>query len=360
MGEDVFLLSQASAQDPITEAFVADLQAQPWVDAASPEVYAFVTLGERAVVVRGVQADPFFHLEGLQTPLPEDEEFLLVGSRLAADLGVSQGDLLLLPGSVTPALVEARVDGVLPASGSVADEAIMDLRRARVLAGLGPTNVILVRVKAEDGQRLLDHLAASGAHVLVGDGAANVLVEEGQVVDDRVGALLLTRPELALELGRSYVSAFAQYGGNSLRVLVLGMELLTFTLFAMIFASSLVRYLVENRRDVGLILALGGRFRDLFGTYGRRVLVGGAVAGLLGLLLGMTVGVALQATGAFAFFGHLLRYEVDLATAARLFLLYAATLLLALLLGLLFLLRQRPRDLLYEPPEHVREGGEPS
>lgn len=360
LGEDVYVLSQASADAPVTQAFVSELRAQPWVEAASPEVYAFLSLAGRAVVVRGVEAAAFFRLEGLEVPPPVEEAFLLVGSRLAEDLGVGVGDVLLLPGSIHPRLAEARVDGLVPASGSVGDEIVMDLRRARVIAGMHPENILLVRVKTEDGQRLLDHLAATDAHVLVGDGGGSVRVEEGRVVDDRLGALLLTRPELAQDLGRSYVSAFARYAGNSLRVLVLGMELLTFTLFGLILASSLLRHLVENRRDVGLILALGGRFRALFVGYGLRVLGGGAAAGVLGVVAGMALGAALEAWGAFTFFGHVLPTQAGPGTAAWILLLYAGTLLAALLTGLAFLLRQRPRDLLYEPPGHVQEGGEPS
>lgn len=350
-GEGVYVVSQATRDFPLTLELVEEIRAQDWAIAVSPEVYAFIAVEGRAVVVRGIEVDSFFRLEGIGAELDIGTEFLLLGRGLADDLGVRSGDNLLLPGSLRPLLMEAIVDDVLDLPGAAADEILMDLPRTRLLAGLGPESITLVRVGVEDGQELLDYLVSSKADLLVGDGQGNLRVEEGRVLDDRIGALLLTRPELAQELGRSYISVFAQSSGNSLRVLVLGMEVLTFVLFTLIFVSSLVRFLVENRRSVGLIVALGGGLRALLSTYGRKILGLGLLAGFLGFIIGMGIGVLLDTIGAFKFFGHVLRYSPDPWQALFLLSLYTATLLLALILSLLFLLVQRPRDLLYEPPE---------
>jgi hypothetical protein len=250
------------------------------------------------------------------------------------------------------------VDGILSAPGAPSDEILMDLPRARVLAGLGSGSIILLRARVEDEGRMVEYLASIGANVLVGREGSNLRVEEGTVVDDRLGALILSRPELARELGRSYVSSFARYSGNSLRVLVIGMAVLTAALFLIIVASSLVRHLVERRRDVGLIMALGGGWAALFSTYGRRVLSIGLLAGLLGLLSGMALGELLETVGAFSFFGHGLDYGVDLREALTIFALYAVVLSLLITLSLLFLLRQQPRSLLYEAPQWPRLVGE--
>ncbi|MCJ2519842.1 MAG: hypothetical protein LN412_02695 [Candidatus Thermoplasmatota archaeon] len=360
-GEGVQVVSQATRDFPLTLELVEEIRAQDWAIAVSPEVYAFIAVEGRAVVVRGIEVDSFLRLEGIGAELDIGTEFLLLGRGLADDLGVRSGDNLLLPGSLRPLLMEAIVDDVLDLPGAAADEMLMDLPRTRLLAGLGPESITLVRVGVEDGQELLDYLVSSNADLLVGDGQGSLRVEEGRVLDDRIGALLLTRPELAQELGRSYISVFAQSSGNSLRVLVLGMEVLTFALFTLIFVSSLVRFLVENRRSVGLIVALGGRLRALLSTYGRKILGLGLLAGFLGFIIGMGIGVLLDTIGAFKFFGHVLRYSPDPWQAFILLSLYTATLLLALILSLLFLLVQRPRDLLYEPPERKFEEveGEP-
>ncbi len=351
-GEGVFVMSQVSAGSPLTAALVEDLRSQEWAMAVSPEVYAFIALEGAGVVVRGVEAAPFLSIEGATESLTLGSEFLLVGHRLARDLGVGAGDTILLPGSLRPRLMEAKVDGILEAHGAPADEFLLDLPRARDLAGLSPESIILIRVKAEDGKKLLDYLVSADADVLVGDGQVNLRVEGGRVLDDVLGALVLTRPELAKELGRSYISTFAQYSGNSLRVLVLGMQGLTFTLFFLMLLSTLVRALVEARRDIGLIVALGGRFRALLSSFGGRILLLGIPAGFIGIALGAGVGKLLEVAAPFAFFGHTLRYALEPWQAVFLLVLYFAVLLLALLLSLLFLLRQRPRDLLYEPPEH--------
>ncbi len=355
-GEGVYVVSQSSRSFSLTYGFVEELRNQNWATAVSPEVYAFVAIGKRPLVLRGVEAEGFLELEGIPLDLSLGPEFLLLGSRLADDLSVGLGDYLLIPGSTRPLLMEAVVDGVLIGE-TAADELIIDLPRARLLAGIGAQSITLIRVRA-DGEELLDYLVARGADVLVGDGRSSLRVEEGKVVDDRIGALILTRPELGRELGRSYISSFAQYSGNSLRVLVVGMQGLTFALFLLILASSLVRFLVENRRNVGLIMALGGMFGALFAAYGRKVLGGGLAAGVLGLTLGVVVGSLLEATSSFALFGHTLRYEMDLLGALALIALYGAALLAAVLLSLLFLLKQRPRDLLYEPAELRLEAGE--
>ncbi len=351
-GEGVFVMSQASAGHPLTPALVEDLRSQEWAMAVSPEVYAFIALEGAGVVVRGIEADAFLSIEGAAGGLELGSEFLLVGHRLARDLGVRSGDTILLPGSLRPRLMEARVDAILEVPGAPADEFLLDLPRARDLAGLGSEAIILMRVKAEDGQKLLDYLVSADVTALVGDGQVNLRVEEGRVLDDRLGGLILTRPELARELGRSYVSTFAQYSGNSLRVLVLGMQGLTFTLFFLMLVSTLVRALVEARRDIGLIVALGGRFRALLSSFGGRILLLGIPAGFVGVALGAGVGRLLEVIAPFAFFGHTLRYTLEPWQAVLLLALYLVVLLLALLLSLLFLLRQHPRDLLYEPPEH--------
>jgi ABC-type lipoprotein release transport system permease subunit len=357
-GEDVYIISQASSGSPVTYELVEMLRSQEWVDAVSPEVYAFIAIRERAVVVRGIEPAAFALLEGLTLPGDLGEEFLLVGERLASRLGVQAGDSILLPGSLRPLLMEVTVDGILHADGALGDEVLMDLPRARRVAGLSEGSIILIRVRVGDGQRLVEYLASQRADVVVGKEGSGLRVEDGQVVDDRIGALLLTRPELARELGRSYVASFARYSGNSLRVLVLGMGILTGALFLIILSSSVVRFLVERRRDVGLVLALGGGLGALFSAWGRRILTLGLLSGVLGILVGILTGELLERAGTFTLFGHLLAYEVDLWTFLTILLLYAAALVLSVIMALLFLRGQQPRDLLYEAPQRIPVGGE--
>ncbi len=185
----------------------------------------------------------------------------------------------------------------------------------------------------------------------MGDGESNVEVENGVVTDDRIGALLLSNPDLARELGRSYINSFAKYSGNSLRVVILGMQALTLALFTIVLASSLVRFMVESRRKIGLVLSLGGGLAALLRIYGWRTLALGMLAGFLGLLLGTGIGYLLEAASSFTFLGHVVVYEMEPWTGLQILAAYAAALVFIVLLSFAFFSTQRPRDLLREVPE---------
>ncbi len=350
-GPGVFVIGQASTQQPLTEALAEDVSREPWALTVSPEVYALLSWSGQAIVVRGVQAEPFLDLEGLAVETPPGSEFLLLGERLAGRLGLQAGDTLLLPGSTHPVLMEATVDEVLPARGAVGDELLLDLPRARLVAGLGGIALTLVRVEVQDSEALLAYLANTEREVAVAGEGETLLVQGGTIVDDRVGSLVLTNPALGRELGRAYIGSFAQHSGNSLSVLVLGMEGLTVVLLAVIMASTLTRYWVERRRDVGLLRALGGGGLSTLRLFGARLLALGIPATVAGLFAGVGIGLLLEAGGTYAFLGHALPYRVGAMDLLLLGILYLGAFGVLLLLSLAFLLRQPPRNLLYESPE---------
>lgn len=347
----MFVLSQASARQPLTEELVDALRGERWISAVSPEVYAGISVTGQALIVRGVELEPFLALEGLRFENPLGPTFLLVGERLAARLGLAVGDVLLLPGSTAPTLMEVTVDGILHAQGAASDEILLDLPRARALAGLASGSLTLLRVGTEDVEPLLAYLAANETDVLVAGEGENRLVQGGIVVDDRIGSLILANPDLGRELGRSYIGAFAQHSSNSLSVLVIGMQGLTVVLIAVMMASTLTRYWVERRQDVGVLRALGGRVSAALQLFGRRLFVLGVLATLVGLFGGVGVGLLLELAGAYTFLGHVLPYALDAWGLLLLGTLYLGAFVVVLLLGLAFLLRQPPRDLLYEGPE---------
>lgn len=357
-GDGVFVISQASAREPLSEELAEELGDEPWVTTVSPEVYALVGLQGRAVVVRGVQLEPFAAIEGLPWGPPLGPEFAILGARLAAGLGLEVGDTLLLPGSTNPLLMEVTIDRVHPASGPVADEILLDLPRARLLTGMGGTSLTLLRVHTGDGDKLLAYLASSDREVLVAGEGQNRLVEGGAVLDDRIGSLVLTDPTIGRELGRSYLGAFAQHSANSLSLLILGMEGLTLTLLFVMLGSSLTRFWLERRGEVGLLRALGGGGAATLRIFATRLLGLGLLATGAGLALGIGIGVVLEAVGAYSFFGHVLPYAVDAGSFLLLGGLYLTAFVGLLLLGLAFLLRQRPRDLLHEAPEPGPDVGE--
>lgn len=350
-GPGVFLISQASVRQPLTEALAEDLREEPWAVAVSPEVIALLGWSGQPLVVRGVQPEAFFAVEGLSAPAPLGPTFLLVGERLAARSGLRAGDAILLPGSTHPVLMEAQVDGILPARDVIGDEMIMDLGRARALAGLGGNALTLLRAEVLEAESLFAYLANTRRDVAIAGEGESWLVEGGVVLDDRIGSLVLTNPDLGRELGRGYVASFATHSGNSLSVLVLGMEALTVLLLGVIMASTLTRFWVERRREVGVLLSLGGGATAALRLFGTRLLALAMPATLTGLVAGMGIGLLLENWEAYAFLGHALPYPLDGGLLLLLGVLYVAAFGVVVLLGLVFLLRQQPRDLLYEPAE---------
>ncbi|MFQ5919547.1 MAG: FtsX-like permease family protein [Thermoplasmata archaeon] len=350
-GSGVYVLNQASSGQPLTEALAEELRSQPWSTAVSPEVYALIGLSGQAVVVRGVQLDSFLRLEGLPLGAAPGPEFLFLGERLSLRLGLGVGDPMLLPGSTSPLLMEATVDGVLRAEGAPADEVIMDLPRTRRIAGLGSTSLTLLRVGTDEVTSLLAYLATNEKEVLVSGEGETRLVRGGLVFDDRIGSLILTNPALGQELGRTYIGSFAQHSGNSLSVLVIGMEALTVLLLGVMMGSTLTRYWVERRRDVGVLRALGGGGPGALRLFGIRLLAIGVLASFVGLIAGVGMGLLLESAGTYSFLGHALRYDLGTADLLLLAGLYLTAFAFIALAGLLFLLRQPPRDLLHEGPE---------
>ncbi len=355
-GPGVFVISQASVSQALTEELADDLREESWAVAVSPEVIALLGWSGQPLVVRGVRPEAFFALEGLSSPAPLGAEFLLVGERLAARFDLHAGNAILLPGSTHPVLLEAQVDGLLRARDVIADEMIMDLGRARVLAGLGGSALTLLRAEVSDAESLFAYLASTRRDVAVAGEGESWLVEDGLVLDDRIGSLVLTNPDLGRELGRGYVGSFAQHSGNSLSVLVLGMEALTLLLLGVMMASTLARFWVERRREVGILLSLGGGATAALRLFGTRLLALAVPATVAGFGAGIGIGLLLENLEAYAFLGHTLLYRIS---AGELFLmgaLYLGSFALVVLLSLAFLLRQRPIDLLTQAPEPEWEG----
>ncbi|MDX1535102.1 MAG: FtsX-like permease family protein, partial [Thermoplasmata archaeon] len=276
-----------------------------------------------------------------------------LGERLSLRLGVATGDAMLLTGSTAPLLVEGVVNGILRAEGAPADEVVMDLPRARRIAGLSSTSLTLLRVGTQEVSSLLAYLAANDKEVLVSGEGETRLVQGGLVLDDRIGSLILTNPALGQQLGRTYIGSFAQHAGNSLSVLVIGMQGLTLLLLGVMIGSILTRYWVERRREVGVLRALGGRGPGALRMFGVRLLALGVLASLIGLLAGVGIGGLLESLGTYSFLGHALRYDLDVWGFLQITALYLGAFVLLAFAGLLFLLRQPPRDLLHEGPERA-------
>lgn len=136
----------------------------PGVLDVSPEIYALTTVDGRSALVRGIDVRAFFRFEGLDPPapsLPPGSAF--VGAELARDLDLAEGDDVLIGSSLVRVAVSARVAGIVDAAGPSGDELFLPLEDARVLAGLGPDDVHLIRIRVAPGSDLADTLRAGQA-----------------------------------------------------------------------------------------------------------------------------------------------------------------------------------------------------
>jgi lipoprotein-releasing system permease protein len=237
------------------------LRAQPEVAAASPQVSgsALAQRGEasRSVSVQGVELESYARIVNLGQRLVAGEMRLLpgealIGQQLAADLGLRVGDRLVLnTGSRSDTL---RITGLL-------DYGARELNRRTVLLPL------------RSGQSLLD---LSGGVTQIDLSLRDVW--SAQQLAQRLARQLPYKVESWQETNAQLVSALkAQSVSTSL---IRGVVMVVVVLG---IASVLVVTVVQKRREIGILRAMGVSRHQV-----RRVfLVQGAVVGALGSLLGV-------------------------------------------------------------------------
>ena len=153
---DVYVLTSRGSNSILNSRMDAALSDQlltyGFVDHASPEVFAFTTIRNNAVVVRGVDFNQFMHVEGATLSsgrLPVDPSEALVGNRLAERLDIKIGDRFPLTGSFEPSVSEVVITGILKTDSGVADELIVSLPVARCMSGISPDYVSIIRITGD-------------------------------------------------------------------------------------------------------------------------------------------------------------------------------------------------------------------
>lgn len=131
----------------VVAASLADHLAQKGV-AHSPEIFVPTTLREHPVMVRGVDWERMQAFEPVplvagRPPLSDGEASL--GARLASRLAARIGDRLTAPAPYDASALSLQVVGLHASEGIVGDEALVSLETARLLAGLKPDDVTLIR-----------------------------------------------------------------------------------------------------------------------------------------------------------------------------------------------------------------------
>jgi len=151
---DVYVITSKGSEsllNSVLETRLADqLLENRFVENISPEIFAFAEIGGRAVLIRGVEFDPFMAVEEARIApggsMPTYPYQGLIGSRLAERLQTSIGDRYPLVGSFGPSVAEVEITGVIESSTSVEDEMIVSLPLARCLSGTQSGHVSIIRV----------------------------------------------------------------------------------------------------------------------------------------------------------------------------------------------------------------------
>lgn len=258
----------------------------PGVEAATPYLYAQGMLrtpeGIEGAVLRGVDTASADRVLTTLTPekladLAGDETAgripgILLGAELADNLGTKPGDLV----SVT-----------IPGAGSEGFHRIPALRRFRVAgtfrSGLYEFDKAMAYIALPDAQRLTGATGAvTGIEIRVED------VNAADEVADRIGEILGFRywAQDWMRMNRNLFSALRLQKTVMFVILALIVLVAAFNI-----ASTLIMMVMEKKRDIAILKAMGATDRSI-----RRIFVlKGMVIGGLGAGIGLGIGVVLCA-----------------------------------------------------------------
>lgn len=243
------------------------------------------------------------------TRLALSDEQILVGSTLAATLGVMEGDLLTLSGQ------EFQVFAVLKDSGSAEDEQILlNLSAAQALLGR-PDQVTVIELAAD--------------YTL---GSEEVLLTELQQALPSVEVTSLRQEALRRD---EMITRLARFGTSvSVLILIVGMLVVAITM------SGAVR---ERTREIGVFRAIGFRKSDVT----KIILLEGLIISLLGGMLGYFAGMAA------AYYAGPLLANMEIQVPWRLDL-FGLAVLLAILIGFLASIVPARQAAKLDPAEALR------
>jgi putative ABC transport system permease protein len=243
------------------------------------------------------------------TRLVLSDEQILVGSSLAATLGVMEGDLLTLSGR------EFQVFAVLKDSGSAEDE--------QILLNLSAAQALLARPEQVTVIELAADYTLGSEEVLLGE--LQEALPNVEVTSLRQEAL--RRDEMITRLVRF---------GTSVSVLILFVGMLVVGLTM----SGAVR---ERTREIGVFRAIGFRKSDV----AKIILLEGLIISVLGGMLGYFVGMAV------AYYAGPLLANMSIQVPWRLDL-FGLSVLLAILIGLLACIVPARQAAKLDPAEALR------
>jgi ABC-type lipoprotein release transport system permease subunit len=336
-GEDLLTLTQTNTNTPLSASLAQRLNGEEFIEVASPEIYAFSYILSRKtgnyepVLVRGVEPANFLKIEKaelIKGSYPKN--FMLVGEGLSERLGLKIGHSVTITGSIQPAILECTISGIFKSETSSNDQILIPLECARKLMGLSSDNVLTIRVETDDEQRLIDFLTEEEYSVLISrhDGVP-ISVNENKTYEERLAEDLAIKywdTEKFSSSNQSFISTFIQKGSGTVGVVVLGFITLNALLTFIGITAILARGVIERRKDIGILAAIGANKKNIYLILLRDLLIISIIASGIGVILGFITAVVVQDMGLIVAFGITIQPSID-------FLLLIATFFVAIFIG---------------------------
>ena len=336
-GEDLLTISQTNTNTAIKEDLANKLNEQDFVEVASPEIYAFSytinrkTKGYEPVAVRGVEPNSFLKIENAH--ISEGgigPNFMLVGEELSSRLGIKVGDCVTITGSTAPAILELTVTGKFKSGTSSNNQMLVPLSHARKLMALKEGNVLIIRVKTDDREKLIDYLKDHKYSVIVsGKNGMPIPVNQNKTYEERIAedlAIKYTNPTEFSASNQSFVSTFVQKGIGNIGMVVLGFITLNALLTFVGITAILAKAVIERKKDIGTLAAIGADKKTVYLLLLKDLLFISTIASGIGVAIGFVSAEIVQNLGLIVAFGHTIQPTIDLA-------LFIITFFVAIIIG---------------------------
>ncbi len=320
-GEDIMTLSQVNSTASLSSSLALELNEGGNV-VASPEIYAFCMIGDNPVITRGVILDKYFELEDgeiVKGEIPQTNEFVIIGEKLATRAGLKIGDLIIFTGSTRPGIYQFKIDAIYN-SPSSADDALVSLDIARELAGLGSDHVSSIRVKATNRTTLMDELEEKDEPVIISDQSGTDTAVNTNLTEEEKEQLTVAfkyEPEQFKDSGGSFVSVFIQEGGDSIKIVVLTFIILDIALTFIGATAIIARAIIERRPDIGTLSAIGANKNYLRKLIAKDIILISIPASILGTFAGYVIVNLIGSHSLLLMFGQTIRPMVDSTILAQ-------------------------------------------
>lgn len=296
-GGEVITLSQVNASVSLNASLAAELNGDNSSAMASAEIYAFSVVKEQPIIVRGVDLDDFLALENgtiIEGNITNPASFTVVGKDMARRTDLVVGDRFVLTGSSNSALFQLKVDAIYD-STTGGDDLLIPLSRARKIAGLGPNEASVIRVKTDNQTALVQDLEDTEQQVVISnpEGPSTPINTDMNISDEDLEAQRLAIKYLDTEQFKSqngsYVSLFVQEGESSIKIVIVTFLFLVGALTFIGSTAIMARAIIERRSDIGILSAIGADRRYIRRQITKDILIISVPASVMGVAGGYAI-----------------------------------------------------------------------